>query len=83
MLYGHSRSRINKRRRKNNYTRRFATIYGGHEKLRILRGKYRLTNRTNRTSRTNRTNRTRRRINQGIFKMRFNKTRRRKYKQRH
>jgi hypothetical protein len=69
MLYNHSRSRINKRRRRRNYTRRFASIYGGDEYLRILRGKYRLRKRTRRSG--------------GRFKLRFKKTRRRKYKQRH
>ena len=70
MLHNHNRTRINKRRRKKNYTRRFPAIYGGNEYLRMLRGKFRLKNRT-------------RRFRKHKIKMRFKKTRRLRYKQRH
>ena len=70
MLYKHNRSRVNKRRRKKRYTRRFPTIYGGDAYLRMLRRKFRLKNRT-------------RRFRKHKIKMRLKKTKRLKYKQRH
>ena len=70
MLHNHNRSRINKTRRKKKYTRRFPTIYGGSSYLKMLRGKFRLKNRT-------------RRFRNHKVKMRFKKTRRLRYKQRH
>ena len=70
MLFNHNRSRVNKRRKKKKYTRRFSTIYGGDPYLRMLRGKFRLKNRT-------------RRFRNHKIKMRFKKTRRLKYKHRH